>query len=328
AVPPFAHWSDYLAMVRDEVRVNMHDYPQMHPRIYGGLWEVNLHMPPYNFTPIYTPADIVELYKRQRQIIKALDPTAMIIGPCPSRLDVDWYEKIFKAGVLQYLDGIETHAYPDGVATPEANDYPNKLAAIRALMKKYNHGKVLPIYVTEATFRGILGTKIIYRQQAELVTRLTIILKGEGVRAFLPFYSIDFDRENWYGFQFNLEVDKHPFTTDHVSPKPTVNAIAVCIGELEGAKPVRRLTDLGKNVWAYQFTRNGSTVTALWTPTGQQAVTLDVGIAKHVKIVDIMGHPRTLPINAGHIKLTAGPAVQYVESSESLRLDPPVPSRQ
>ena len=231
--PPYANWDDYLAMVRDQVRVEMHQYPQMHPRIYGAAWEVNLNMPPVNFKPIYTPADVVELYRRQRETIKALDPDAMIVGPCPSLLNADWFEELFKAGVLQYLDGIETHGYADGVATPEENDYPGKLAAIRALMEKYNHGKVLPIYVTEATFRGVLGTQIIYREQAELVTRLAIILKGEGVRAFLPFYSIDYDRDNWYGFQFNLEVDQHPFATNHVSPKPTVNAMAVCIGELE-----------------------------------------------------------------------------------------------
>jgi hypothetical protein len=216
--------------------------------------------------------------------------------------------------VLQYLDGIETHGYAEGVATPEENDYPGKLAAIRRLMNKYNHGKVLPIYVTEAAFRGVLGTKIIYRQQAELMTRLAIILKGEGVRAFLPFFSIDYDRDAWWGFQFNLEVDEHPWSTKHVAPKPTVNAIAVCIGELEGARPVRRLTGLGEDVWAYAFDRDGTTVTAVWTPIGKKSVTLDVGDAKQVKVADIMGHPRTMAAEDGKVTLTAEPAVQYVES--------------
>lgn len=318
AVPAYASWDDYAAMVRDQVRVEMHRYPQMHPRIYGAAWEVNLNMPPINFTPHYTPADVVELYKRQRETIKTVDPDAMIMGPCPSTLDTAWFEEIFKAGVLQYLDAIETHGYAQGVATPEENDYPGKLAAIRALMEKYNHGKVLPIFVTEATFRGVRGTQIIYREQAELVTRLAIILKGEGVRVFFPFFSIDYDRDNWYGFQFNLEVDEHPFSTNHVSPKPSVNAMAVCIGELEGAKPLRRVTDLGKDVWAYDFDRNGTLVTAVWTQAGAKQVTLDVGSQKPVTVVDIMGHARSLPAENGKITLTADTAVQYVEHGDSI----------
>jgi len=46
----------------------------------------------------------------------------------------------------------------------------------------------------------MLGSKIIHRTQAQFLARLAIILKGEGVRVFLPFYGIDYDRDGWWGF--------------------------------------------------------------------------------------------------------------------------------
>ena len=52
---------------------------------------------------------------------------------------------------------------------------------------------------------------------------------------------------------------------------------------------MRRLTNLGNEVWAYEFDRNGTMVTAIWTPDIEKLVTVDVGDARHVKVVDIMG---------------------------------------
>jgi hypothetical protein len=205
--PPYTDWEDYLPMVRDSVEVENHLYPHQHPRIYGVAWEVNLNMPPYQMGAPHTAADVVELHRRVRPVIKGADPEALIIGLCASNLNPEWMDKIFAAGLLEYVDAIESHGYADSGFAPEENDYPGKLAAIRESMRRHNHGKVLPIYITEAGFRGMLGSKIIHRTQAQFLTRMAIILKGEGIRVLLPFYGIDYDRDGWWGFCFNLEVD-------------------------------------------------------------------------------------------------------------------------
>jgi hypothetical protein len=159
--PPYADWADYLPMVSDCVEVEKHLYPHQHPRIYGAAWEVNLNMPPYNVGTPWTPADIVELHRRARAVIKAADPDSLVIGPCPSNLDPQWMETIFAAGLLEHVDAIESHGYADGGFAPEENDYPGKLAAINDSMRRHNRGKALPIYITEAGIRGMLGSKII-----------------------------------------------------------------------------------------------------------------------------------------------------------------------
>ncbi len=310
--PPYARWEDYLAMVRDYVAVEKHLYPGMAHRVYGVAWEVNLNMPPSNFAPPYTPADIVELHRRAREVIKAADPKALVIGPCPSNLNPQWFELVFKAGVLDYVDGLESHGYTEGSFTPEENDYPGKLATIRDLMRQYNHGKVLPIYITEAGFRGILGSRIIHRTHAQVMTRLAIILKGEGVEVFLPFYGIDYDRED-YGLCFNLEVDgPNPWGTKRISPKPAVNAFATCAGLLEGAKPVRRVKIPGEDVWTYLFDREGTSILAAWSPNGTKNVSLPVSNTGSVEAVDTIGHSSHLPVRGSRIELILDPSPKYL----------------
>lgn len=309
---PYANWEDYAAMLRDYVAVKKHLYPHMKPRIYGVAWEVNLNMPPDNFWPPYTPADVVELHRRTCETIKQADPDAIMLGPCSSNLSPDWFEALFKAGVLEYVDGIETHGYSNGTFFPEDNDYPGKLEKLRQLMRQYHHGRALPIYVTEAAFRGMLGSQIVYRTQAQVMTRLAIILKGEGVKVFLPFYGIDYDRDGWWGFCFNSEMNDNPWATRRISPKPTVNAMATCAGVLEAAVPVKRVQNLGTGVWAYLFQRDGTRILAVWTPGKETTIHLRVGTFEKVRVLDIMGENGEQRIKAGVLDLVVGASPKYV----------------
>ena len=319
--PPYMDWDDYLPMVRDYVAVEKHLYPHMHPRIYGVAWEVNLNMPPDNMGPPHTPADVVELHRRARAAIKEVDPDSLVIGPCPSNLNPQWMDSIFAAGLLEYVDAIESHGYADRGFAPEENDYPGKLAAINESIRRHNHGKVLPLYITEAGVRGMLGSKIIHRTQAQFLARLAIILKGEGVRVFLPFYGIDYDRDGWWGFCFNLEVDApSPWSTQRISPKPAVNALATSAGVLEGARPVRRVNGLGEDVWAYLFERQGLSILTVWSAAGPKRVSLPVGEGKPIEVLDIMGHSSRLEAQSGNVALVADGSPQYLVGLPAAKL--------
>jgi hypothetical protein len=195
---------------------------------------------------------------------------------------------------------------------PEENGYPAKLSAIKDLMRKYNHGKVLPIYITEAGIRGMLGSRIVYRDQARFITRLAIILKGEGVQVFLPFYGIDYDRDGWWGFCFNLEVDAgNPWMTRRISPKPAVNALATCADLLEGARPLRRVTGFRPPIWAYLFDRGDTEILAIWSSAGLQQISVTAD-PKSGRVVDIMGRAGKMARRGGRIELTVDESPQYV----------------
>ncbi|MCC6444153.1 MAG: hypothetical protein IT210_11960 [Armatimonadetes bacterium] len=311
--PAFKDWADATALLRRHVTLEKRLYPHMRPRIYGGGWEINLNMPPYiSQPPEHTPQDVAELYRRVRETVKAEDPGGIVIGPCPSTLNIEWFERAFRAGVLEYLDGIETHGYNDGVVTPEENDLPGKIRRLNALIRRYK-GKTLPIYITERGERGILGAGSLHREQARKMARAAIILKGEGIRAFLPFYGIDYDREG-YGFAFNPDVDapSGPWATKRISPKPMANAVAACAKLLEGAAPKTRIKTLGPDVWAYVFTRKGQTVTAAWTTGRKRKVLLPVGSARAAEVVNIMGHTSRAVPRSGRLALVIDDTPVYV----------------
>ncbi len=311
--PGFA-WEDALALIRDTVKVEKHLYPHLAQRLYGGLWEVDLNCALYGTQkPPYTPADIAQAYRRIREAVKAEDPSGMVIGPCSSVIRPDWFEDTFKAGVLESVDGIETHAYTAGTYTPEADDLPGRIQRLNALIRQYHGGQTLPIYVTEAGQPGILGSDVVHRSQAERMVRTCIILKGEGVRVFLPFYGIDFDRSGYWGFLFNLDIDSPsgPWSTRRTSPKPMVNAVATCVDMLEGATPRERLRTLEPGVWAYVFERDVATITAVWAPGGRRMVEIPAK-GPSVEVVDMMGRSSIAAVNAATVRVAVCDAPIYV----------------
>lgn len=309
--PPFGDWDDYLAMLRDAVRVERARYPHQRPRLYGGAWELNLNMPPYiSQQPEFTPAQVVELFRRTREVIAAEDPDGLLLGPCPSVLDLTWFETVFRAGVLDYLDGIETHGYVESAYHPEENDFPGKLAGLRALMRQYSHGRELPIYITEAGYRGMLGAGHEYREQAKRLVRTAIICQGEGVQAFLAFFGIDYDHHDCFGFLFNKDVDGNPWATRRCSPKPLVNAMAACSLALEGATPRGREAGLADDVWAYRFDRQGGAVRAVWTTGAPRPVRL--AAEGEAEVMDFLGHRRAVAVVDGSVELVVDDAPRYL----------------
>ncbi len=208
-------------------------------------------------------------------------------------------------------DGIELHAYNEGTFTPEENRLPEKLARLQELLAQYAPGRELPLYVTERGDVGAFGADLIYREQAELGVRAAIILKGEGVKVFLPFYGVDYDR-GCYGFCFNLELDPPgPWGTRRISPKPLASAMAASAWLLEGTSPAGRLKDFGDEVLAYHFTGEGRRVLAFWAPKGTQEIVLPVGSASVITVYDLMGVASTVSPEAGKVRLRIGPAPCY-----------------
>ncbi|MCC7495124.1 MAG: hypothetical protein IT204_22440 [Fimbriimonadaceae bacterium] len=315
AGPPPSEWDAWEAMIRNAIRVEKHRYPHQQPRLYGGAWEINLNMPPFvSQPPEHTPADVVEIFRRLRALVDAADPGGQVIGPCPSVLDLAWYERVCEAGVLRYLDGIETHAYPQNAYSPEENDYPGKLAALRALLQRYAPGRELPIYITEVGQLGKLGSESLHLSHAERLARLAIILKGEGVRVLLPFYGLDYERTDGWGFLFNLDVDppRGPWHSRRACPKPAVTALAACVDALEGSTPAGRDQTFGPGVWAYRFQRGNQRILAVWKPGAPR--TVPVPVTGPTTIYDLEGHPTAVPAGTTRVDLPVGEAVQYLIS--------------
>ena len=105
---------------------------------------------------------------------------------------------------------------------------------------------------------------------------------------------------------------KSPWSTQRISPKPLVNAMATRAGVLEGTVPVRRVKGLGDNVWAYLFDHEGVGTLAIWSAARPTRVSLPVGSQHTVEHVDIMGRRTTPAVHEGKVELTLDGSPQYV----------------
>jgi len=314
--PPFTNWEDFLNFWRDTIRVNKAVYPHMKPRTYDPAWEINLNVPKTGVhKPPFHPEDVVELYRRTREVLKEEDPDAILVGPnCSSPIKhLEWNEPLFKAGLLDYIDAYNCHGYHS--PPPEEARVVEGFRNLRAMIRKYNNGRDLPIFITELGYRSRYGSDDRYREHARWHTRVAIILKGEGVKAYLPFYGYDFPgKEASWGFCFNLEPTEK-WGPRWVSPRPASPALAVCVRELEGAAPVRDLRFFGSGVWGYVFRSDAGPVLTLWHPEYQQRLRLPVGDVSVVRVTDIMGKTEELTPCDGTVSLDLGPSPVYVHGA-------------
>ncbi len=314
--PAYKEWSYLLDMFRDYIEVEKVRYPHLQPRLYDVAWEINLNLGLGSFQkPSYSYDDVVELYRRCRPVLKKTDPAGFMIGPCYSSLlegsAIESHEELFKRGLLEYLDAIDCHAYH--TPPPERIGIPEKTRRFNRLVAQYKNGLVLPIYCTELGFRSRYGTISRHREQAQWLARVATIFKGEGWRAFLPFYILDGDDvEGSYGICFNPYTKPTPWSPKALFPKPAVPALAVWAHRLEGTTPVRHLRFFGEDVWGYVFARDNQPVLVLWTVERLAPLSLPVGEGREVELVDFMGGVRRIKAEAGAVRLELGPAPQYV----------------
>lgn len=315
--PGIKSWDLYMNFFRDYIQVNKHNAQHMKRRIYDVAWEINLNAPGTGIhKPAYRPEDVVEIYRRARPILDQEDPSAILAGPCCSSpiKNFAWNIPLFKKGLLKYIDAYNCHGYH--APPPEEAKIPETFARLRKEIKKYNDGKSLDIYITELGYRSMYGAEDRHADHARWHARVAGILKGEGIKAYYPFYSYDYTSPatgSW-GICYNLD-PKMKFGPKQVSPKAAVPALAVFADQTEGFVPVTRLEPLSDDQWGYVYaTPDGKNVMAmLWSVDRQHQLTLPVGQVDKVTVVDMMGRSRVIQVHQGLLTLNISPSPVYVK---------------
>lgn len=314
--PGIKSWDIYMNFFRDYIQVNKHQAQHMDRRIYDLAWEINLNEPGSGIhKPVYHPKDVVEIYRRARPILDQEDPGAILAGPCCSSpiKHYRWNLPLFQEGLLEFIDAYNCHGYH--APPPEEANIPQTFTMLRNEMKKYNHGKALDIYITELGYRSSYGSEDRQKDQARWHARVAGILKGEGIRAYYPFYSYDYKNktDGSWGICYNLD-PKVKFGPEKVSPKAAVPALAVFADQTEGLVPVSRLEPLSSDQWGYVYASpDGSDVLAMvWSVYRDHRFILPVGTVKQVTVTDMMGRSHTVPAVDGLVTLDVTPSPLYV----------------
>lgn len=274
----------------------------------GVIWEI-WNEPNISFWKPRPDADqYATLALATCRAIRKADPQATIVGPASSGFDWKFLETVFKAGLLEYLDGVSVHPYRPPKRPPEsaAADY----RRLRALIEKYAPPeKNIPILSGEwgysSNTRGVS-----LAQQANFIARqqLSNLLNGVPV-------SIWYD---WKNDGTDPAENEHNFgtVTPDLKPKPAYTAIQTLTRELAGCRLEHRVDTGNTNDFVLVFSRGGRQAkVAAWTIEGADEAALPVGktLGKEFSFVNGAGQEEKVESENGRLLVPLDGDPKYVD---------------
>lgn len=118
----------------------------MHFKDRGILWEM-YNEPNISFwKPKPNPEHYILLALEVGKALREAAPNELYIGPATSEIDLDFLEKCFRGGLLEYWDAVSVHPYRQKSPETVVEEY----AKLRHLIEKYApEGKEIPILSAE-----------------------------------------------------------------------------------------------------------------------------------------------------------------------------------
>lgn len=271
------------------------------------------------------PEHYVNLLKSASPAVKAVDPDLPVIGPAIANLNTDWLENTFRLGALDYLDGIVLHPYSYPVGA-EALD--ETLTRIDALVRQYNDGESIPLWITEHGWpTGTNARAISEQSQAANIAKSAVITAMHDVERYYVYDLVNDgvnanETEENFGLLHNPRDPLGAFT-----PKPAFASYSTAADVLAGATFAGRDTSIA-DLWNVAFTTPLGPVTALWS-TWARSITVE--LKGDVTLVDMYGGSRQVAAGTGAsvvLDLREGPVYVQGEltgvaaNATTLTLDP------
>jgi hypothetical protein len=256
------------------------------------------------------PEYYYKLLKETYTTIKASHPEVTVVGATTAGLPWDWLEELFKLGGLKYMDAVSVHPYR--YPFPPEDTFED-IVRLNNLIKKYNGGKMKPIWGTEVGWPTQLDNRGV----------------GEGVqaryavRSYVQALAVGMEKLFWYDFMNDglgsLENEHNfglvRFATDPLgkyAPKPAYVAYGIMTRQLTGKPYIKQVT-VGDGIYNYVFGKGNMQMQVLWSI---QPKTLALKTDKALVITDIMGKASTLtPGKDGYAYLAVTENPVYVSGS-------------
>ncbi|MFD0714360.1 DNRLRE domain-containing protein [Paenibacillus sp. GCM10027626] len=258
---------------------------------------------PANSQPDY----YYKLLKKTYEVVHAEHPDLPIVGIVSAGISLDWIEEVLKLGGMDYLDAIavQEYVYPNA---PE--ELAKKLEDLKALIKKYNDGKLVPIWLTEFGWPTYVGSRGINEKlQADYLLRGHVIALSSGV-----------DKMIWYdlmddGMQTDLNEDNFGIIRNEKSllgahtAKPAYVSYAVMTRELTGAQ-FEEVEAVDEPIHSYRFVKDQQPVRVVWAT---EDTIINIATDTPIEITDLMGNTELYaPLN-GKVILSLTGEPYYVK---------------
>jgi hypothetical protein len=269
---------------------------------------------PANSQPNY----YFNLMKETYNVVKPIHPNVPVVGIVSGGVDLNWIEGVLKgvgegedknAG-LKYLDAVSVQTYMDPNAP---DDVFAKLEDLKTLIKQYNNGNLVPIWVTEFGSPTQSAKGVDEKTQANYLPRGFVSGLGLGV-----------ERMSWYDFMNDgLRADYNEDNFGLVrhkndpmgayTPKPAYASYAAMSRQLSGAV-FEEIEQFGDPIKSNLFTKGGENLRVVWAQSDTQAV---IETNNNLEITDFMGNTEIYSPHHGKIYITITGEPFYIKGSLS-----------
>lgn len=258
---------------------------------------------PANSQPDY----YFKLLRQTYEVVHAEHPDLPIVGIVSAGISLDWIEEVLKLGGMNYLDAIavQEYVYPNA---PE--ELAGKLEGLKTLIKKYNNGNMVPIWLTEfgwPTFDGSRGVS--EKLQANYLLRGHVIALSSGVEKMIWYdlmddgIQADLNEDN-FGMIRNVKSSIGAYTA-----KPAYVSYAVMTRELTNAK-FEEVETVEEPIRSYRFVKDQKAVRVIWA---MEDTIFNIATNTPIEITDMMGNTELYtPLN-GKVILSLTGEPYYVK---------------
>ena len=265
-----------------------------------------------------TPECYMDMLSVTSDHVKSIDPNTTVVGPGNAGMGfkLEWLQKFFDLGGLNYVDAVSAHPY----VQPEA---PEKLAAdldtIQQMILNANGGVAKPIWLTEmgwATKEGWVSDQ----SQADYLVRVMALSFGHGVERFYSYEAADSSlMDGDIESNFGLFEASTSFVPSAFVPKLAAVGQAQIAQQLQG-KVFTVQENAGENVSSYVFGEKDDATRVIWTAAESSTVTF--ASKKAVTVTALDGGSTEIEPVKGIVTLQLTGTPVYIDGSIELAAAP------
>lgn len=239
-----------------------------------------------------TFAQMVRMTKDARDIIKSIDPSAVILSPSPgvsSGTYRSWMTNFLAAGGGQYVDVIAFHGYiQKGGVYPIPEDIVPAVTAYKSILKSYNQS-TKPLWDTEASWGRTSRNGFTNQDmQAGFLARFYLLHRSLGVARF--YWYMWNNKDTGQLWKADPNNPSNPGTL--LKPGIAYKQVRTWINGAQLTKPCAPAAD---GTWICLFTRADSTqVQPVWYPAGTKTYTAPSIFRRYS---DVYGNVYAIPAN-------------------------------
>ena len=258
------------------------------------------------------PTCYVRMLQYSYQAIKSVRPDVTVVGGAVFSADLLWFQQVFHAGGLHFMDVVSDHPYPLlSSLSPERAGIPQEMNVLQSLIKRYNNGVAKPIWVTELGWPTSLFN-VDEQTQAQYLVRGAVLSLASGVQKFF-WYDYLNDGTAFYASEQNFGLVRQPDGAGRYTPKPSYVAYATLIRQLTNQSFIGGGA-IGNSIYDERF----STVHVLWSTADHRTIT--IASSTPLLVTTMTGKVQTYIPVAGKVILSLSEDPLYISADGTFPL--------